>query len=349
MQDHYAKNPFGEVWMSWGKVPQCTDDRFVLRARDDNLALQPPPSHRRKNFGPPFISHPAANTHVHTTLAAQCGDDPFAEGGWMGVISPLNTDERFSLSAREEGPELRGLPSRRGIAPRWDNNPALPAIPPAANPHSGLTPGAPCAWCMRHNDGVVTDYAKTYQIVDCVWPSNIGDVCGCPRCNTTDHVFDHCPRMARLTESAKEHETWKFLVRFRGGLPPIRSAQSWPDLAAANTNQSEDGFPATKAHILQQFADDMAAFQDYDHVAKPLPFPSDPATASIAVIRANLVALSASEVYAPVRRPSVEREAGPRTGEAGETAESGMTDSPRKDKDDDVSEYSDGDFLGELL
>lgn len=226
MQGHYAKNPFGEVWMSWGKVPQCTDERFALPARDDNLALQPPPSHRYNNFGPPFISHPPTNTHVHTTLAAQYGDDPFTEGSWMGVISPLNTDDRFALSAREEDPELRGLPSRRGTAHHRDNDPGLLAISPAAHPHSGLAPGGPCACCVRHNDGVVTNYAKTHQIIDCVWPSNIGHICGCPRFNTTDHVFDHCPRMDRLSESSKEYKTWKFLVRFRGGLPPIRSAQS---------------------------------------------------------------------------------------------------------------------------
>lgn len=93
----------------------------------------------------------------------------------------------------------------------------------------------------------------------------------------------------------------------------------------------------------------MASFQDHGHVAKSLPFLSDPAMASIAVIRADLVALSASEVYTPVRRPSVEREAGRRTGEAGKTAESGMADSPGKDKDDDLSEHSDDDFLSELL
>ncbi|KAK3496312.1 hypothetical protein B0T13DRAFT_529519 [Neurospora crassa] len=78
-----------------------------------------------------------------------------------------------------------------------------------------------------------------HELADCFGPpSNMGDLDGCPFCNTQQHVLDNCPDLPR----AGKNKLFDTLIIRRADLPPIRTAISFLDLAAA----------AKKLHVLAE-------------------------------------------------------------------------------------------------
>ncbi|TPX18629.1 uncharacterized protein E0L32_002486 [Thyridium curvatum] len=65
----------------------------------------------------------------------------------------------------------------------------------------------------------------TLQI--CVKPGPDGDLRGCPRCNTLDHVYDFCKN-----NKHKHDEDVFYLITSRGNRPQIRTVLKWIDIAA---------------------------------------------------------------------------------------------------------------------
>jgi len=102
------------------------------------------------------------------------------------------------------------------------------------------------------------EMAKMHPLRWCPVPTPEGDVVGCPVCNTLKHDYDDCPyRHRRIATGADPHqlkvqEDVLYLVRERGGLPPIRTVVEWPRLVYGMAGSEEqkrfpNGYPATKA------------------------------------------------------------------------------------------------------
>lgn len=186
-----------------------------------------------------------------------------------------------------------GIFRRQVTTPPKPNRPAKPVL-------TALT-GNECAWCMKRNQGLV--YASTHRLHSCVWPTGLGDIPGCPLCNTLEHSWDACPiaHHPNWSNEQRQASAYNFLVRYRGSMPPIRTTTSWPALADQRTTGQplRDGYPVTKAFVLEKFKSNRQWLARYHEHAR-LPFLEDPATASIADIRQNLGALNITEVYLPV-------------------------------------------------
>ncbi|KHE82492.1 hypothetical protein GE21DRAFT_1310306 [Neurospora crassa] len=70
-----------------------------------------------------------------------------------------------------------------------------------------------------------------HELADCFGPpSNVGDIDGCPFCNTQEHVLDNCPLLPSVTKD----DLFNVLIRRRANLPLIRTAISFLDLAASH-------------------------------------------------------------------------------------------------------------------
>jgi hypothetical protein len=149
---------------------------------------------------------------------------------------------------------------------------------------------------MQRTNGQDLAYAKSHQLVGCVWPTFDGDIPGCPRCNTMGHCWDDCPARSPMSDAARFADAIDFLVRKRARLPPIRTTVAWPELATHLCQDSPDGYPATKAFVRAQFKDNRAAFKFFHANKHWLKLPKDPATATIAEIQEDLAALNVSEV-----------------------------------------------------
>ncbi|CCC12940.1 hypothetical protein SMACR_06082 [Sordaria macrospora] len=68
-----------------------------------------------------------------------------------------------------------------------------------------------------------------HELADCFGPpSNMGDIDGCPFCNTQEHVLDNCPLLPTVTKD----QLFDVLVTRRANLPLIRTAISFLNLAA---------------------------------------------------------------------------------------------------------------------
>jgi hypothetical protein len=187
------------------------------------------------------------------------------------------------------------MPQSRG--PSTMDRMALRLMQQRPAPSEVLT-GNECAWCLKRAPEDVA-YAATHQLKDCVWPTNSGEIPGCPVCNDANHYFDNCPVRASMGEEERRQQALDVLVRNRGGLPPHRSAIPWPQLVADTEQpQLESGFPATKAFARAQLRADKGVFQrHYSAANKPVRLLNDPATGSIDAIREHLPALVASEVF----------------------------------------------------
>lgn len=162
-----------------------------------------------------------------------------------------------------------------------------------------------CAWCIRNvvnlEVGGPPGYHRTYTLGQCVWPSELGVIPGCPRCNTVEHGFEDCPERQQMTEEERRLHDYTSLVRNRSDLPPIRTRLSWAQ-SAVDSEVTFPGYPATKEFVRARLAADKGPFIRF-HQEKPRCLLDDPATASLDVIRQNLASLSASEPHPrPVSR-----------------------------------------------
>lgn len=129
------------------------------------------------------------------------------------------------------------------------------------------------------------DDANTHELQDCGFASILGDVPGCPLCNTLDHCFDECKERKNYPHE-RFSEDWKFLVLLRGGIPPVRSKTAWPSVALTYRAQARHGFPLTKAFALK-----------YKHAHRHGMKYNDPMTSALSTVRQNLDSLNASEVF----------------------------------------------------
>ncbi|KAK4096764.1 hypothetical protein N658DRAFT_501240 [Parathielavia hyrcaniae] len=77
---------------------------------------------------------------------------------------------------------------------------------------------------MKRANGKDIKYAATHQLLNCVWPSQEGDIPGCPRHNTMDHDWDTCPDLE--DEVSRKTHAFNDLVRNRA-----RCRQSKPHSA----------------------------------------------------------------------------------------------------------------------
>ncbi|KAK4234475.1 hypothetical protein C8A03DRAFT_18624, partial [Achaetomium macrosporum] len=138
-----------------------------------------------------------------------------------------------------------------------------------------------------------------HQLKDCVWPTQMGDIRGCPLCNTMEHHFDNCPTRQSISEADRRQQDFNLLVRDRGGLPPFRTTVAWPQLAISFDNAVlPAGYPATKDFARRQLQAGEDMFALY-HLQKPLRLLNDPAITTIATVRQNLSALLETEVVKP--------------------------------------------------
>jgi hypothetical protein len=158
--------------------------------------------------------------------------------------------------------------------------------------------GNECAWCL-HRDEDNHQYAASHRLKDCVWPTPLGEIPGCPVCNTMGHFFDHCPTRGPMSENERREQAFAVLVRPRGGLPPIRTSLPWPQIAADfGTFQLRAGYPATKAFVRAQMQLDTRPFRRFHNATnRPVRLLQDPATASMTTVAQNFSALVASEVF----------------------------------------------------
>ncbi|KAK4112848.1 hypothetical protein N656DRAFT_79183 [Canariomyces notabilis] len=92
----------------------------------------------------------------------------------------------------------------------------------AARPH---TQGADdsCAWCRAQGRA---DVVSSHKMANCDWPSPLGDLPGCPKCNTMGHLFDNCPQRQGMSGGEALSDAWTFLIHNRGSLPPVRTTIS---------------------------------------------------------------------------------------------------------------------------
>jgi hypothetical protein len=100
------------------------------------------------------------------------------------------------------------------------------------------------------------------------------------------------------SEQHRRTVAFNYLIRNRGSMPPVRTTQSWPELAANDTADPRDGYLATKASVLERFITDRSHFERF-HERREMPFIEDPATRRVEDIRQNLARLNASEVHFP--------------------------------------------------
>lgn len=243
-----------------------------------------------------------------STLAAQHAADPTAEWWVIHGTVPQLEDNRQKIGMYTPRPLTQPRPLL--CKTRVVNKPQSAAKPPV-KPEAGSTS---CPWCVQQHNGQPDGFYKTHTLISCVWPSRQGDIPGCPRCNTVAHDFDNCPdrlavKVPQSSDIEVQQDTFNYLVRNRASLPPVRSIQSWTDVALALDKPTpRGGYPATKAHVLEQFKNDRTGFLLF-HKRNPVRFLDDPATASIDVIRQNAAALALSEAFsAPVRKPTMATE-----------------------------------------
>lgn len=216
-----------------------------------------------------------------------------------------------------------------GPVPRFAGEGLLTASERLAEPRRdpprsrlSLVTGNVCAWCQER-DPEDPVYAASHTLRDCVWPTRMGDIPGCPVCNTVQHQFEGCPARQNLSADAARQQAFDLLVRSRGGLPPYRTTLPWPQLAVGfDTVQLPAGYPATKDFASAQVLLDVRPFQRFHHANtnRHGRLLDDPGTVSIDVVRQNLAALSASEVFVGFHRRT-----GPTAGNAAARNPAGNT------------------------
>ncbi|KAJ4418033.1 hypothetical protein N0V85_001607 [Neurospora sp. IMI 360204] len=176
---------------------------------------------------PALLGISAAQTHATSTAQQSRGS----------IKRSLDTADTTALAPQPKRPQP-GLPLRM-LTPVPDCQEAhlpsqakqksqAPTVPPVpqSSAQAKTSPESDAKVCGNKACGRLG-----HELADCFGPpSNVGDIDGCPFCNTQEHVLDNCP----LLGTATKDDLFNVLVTQRANLPLIRTAISFLDLAASH-------------------------------------------------------------------------------------------------------------------
>ncbi|KAH7627881.1 hypothetical protein B0T09DRAFT_402627 [Sordaria sp. MPI-SDFR-AT-0083] len=187
---------------------------------------------------------------------------------------------------------------------------------PEKRQHARSTGGAECANCG--GDGHMADR--------CIgpWDPVSGTIKACVLCNDASHGLDDCPILAKRSASERKYALSRYLILYRGGLPPIESSVCWVDLLSSTEykemlakHSAEKGYslyPWTREFAIRQHKNrfgERCSYSQEDNSRRTW-WPNDPKTNSEAAVQSNLESLkkteSSSALKAAARQEMMESE-----------------------------------------
>ncbi|KAK1776522.1 hypothetical protein QBC45DRAFT_444275 [Copromyces sp. CBS 386.78] len=234
-------------------------------------------------------------------------DDPISRPKKVPkTIKPESTDEPTGGALKQKtqehvGPSLRGTHLAFSVEkPRHVKSPS----------------GAACANCGRD------DHTASRCIGP--WDPVSGTIKVCVLCNDASHGLDDCPILSKRSASERKYALSRYLIIYRGGLPPIESSVCWVDLLSSPEynemlakHSSEKGyslFPWTREFAILQHKNrfwERCSYSQEDNSRRTW-WPKDPKTSSEAKVQSNLESLkkteSSSVLKAAARQKMMESE-----------------------------------------
>ena len=139
------------------------------------------------------------------------------------------------------------------------------------------------------------------------WDPVSGTIKVCVICNDASHGLDDCQNLAKSSESKKNCVLSRYLILYRGGLPPIESSTCWVDLLNSSeykemlaNHSSEQGYslyPWTREFAVRQHKNRFWERCSYstDDTSRRTWWPKDPKTHTEAAVQSNLESLKNTE------------------------------------------------------